>query len=228
MSALLGYGAPVGAAGLGGGVALVDQLERGAVAPGLGEGLGEDLGGLGPRDAVLAVQDEEGDAVGTELGGLALVGADVVGVGGGVGEDLADLVGVQAGLDGELDKALVALGVQGPLLGEVGPVEDLDELVLPALFLGEVEEPVQVEGVAVVAVPGPVGEPSAVAWAPRFSSPACAWASLMPYFLLSIARTGCTSLLSRPGSSSNDRWTTSTPSRCGKASSAFSKRALPT
>ncbi|GAA3112605.1 hypothetical protein GCM10017687_26840 [Streptomyces echinatus] len=67
-----------------------DQPQRGAVAPGLGERLGEDLGGLGTGDAVRPVEDEEGHPVRAELGGLPLVGADRVGVGVRVGEHRAD------------------------------------------------------------------------------------------------------------------------------------------
>src|SRR5690348_11999641 len=65
---VLGHRAPVRAAGLC--VTLADQPQRGVLAPRLGQRPGEDLGGLGAGDAVLAVEDEEGHPVRAELGGL--------------------------------------------------------------------------------------------------------------------------------------------------------------
>ncbi len=125
-------------------------------APSLLEDLREKFGGLRARDAVLLVDDEEGDAGGAERGGLGLVGADGLSVGGGVVEDGHDLVLVEPGGDGDFDDALAF--VDGGLVGEVRDVEGLPGLGFQAAFGGEVQQPVQVEGVAVVAALGPVGE----------------------------------------------------------------------
>lgn len=65
---------------------------------------------------------------------------------------------VEARFGGELHQVLVA-SEDGLLVGEVRPVEQPDQLVLAALFLGEVQQPVHVEGVPVVTALGAVAQP---------------------------------------------------------------------
>src|SRR5690606_32183071 len=117
-----------------GGRVVADGRQAGVgVRPGPGQDLGERFARLGGGDAVAAVHDEERDAVGAALGGLALVG---VHLGGelGRGEGVAGGVGVQARVPDDLDQGVV--GEDGAPVGEVRIVEGLEDLVLRAVLGG--------------------------------------------------------------------------------------------
>ncbi len=121
------------------------ELHRAAVLPRLVQHRAQHLGRLRAGDAVRPVDDEERHAGDAEALGVPLVGAHLVGVAGG-GEDLARLVGVQAGVGGQPHQDVVGCG--GLALGEGRAHQALLERVLHPALRGQVQQAVRVEGAA--------------------------------------------------------------------------------
>lgn len=111
-----------------------------ALGPGSVQCLGEGFGRLTAGEGVAAVDDEEGHAGGSEAGSFLFVGADGVEVGVGVVKDAAGLVLVDSGLQGQVEEGVG--GEDGACLGKVGVEEQVQQLVLAAVCLGEVQEAV--------------------------------------------------------------------------------------
>src|ERR1700761_8598696 len=106
---------------------------------------GEELGRLGAGRPERHVEDEERDPGNTQLTGLSLVLAHLVGVPV-AAQHVADGARVEPGPGRHLDQHPVVEDLAG--LGEVGLVERADDVPLHPLGQPQVNDPVQVEGVA--------------------------------------------------------------------------------